>query len=372
MSKTGTILFVGGGSGGHIAPLLAVLEAVQRKEPAVSCCYAGLKSDLESPLITGSTLRFEKYSLPAGKLNRFMTWRHLTEAGKMVSGMVAANRLIRRLKPDVLLAKGGFVGVNAAIAARRAGIPIYCHESDVIPGLANRFVAGLARRVFTTYPERYYHNLPQSKLRAVGQPVRSAFFNPAALPVALLGREVSTAWPVLTVIGGSQGAARINRLAEGMWRDALEETQIIHITGKREFTRLREAAQKLPGQLADRLFLVEFPVDELPAIFQASTVIISRAGSTIAEVAAACKPLILLPLSTAAQDHQTANARVLADTGAAVVLDETNTDSFQLWNETRQILTSPEAREKLSAAIVAFANPEAADRMADELLEELK
>lgn len=366
-----SILFAGGGTGGHIAPLLAVMEAVKKQDPSIKCLYVGTSSDLKSVLLKNSELDFESFSISAGKLHRFLTVRQLKETWGFFKGMIQAEGLIRKLKPNAVFCKGSMVSVPIAFAASRHGIPIYSHESDVIPGLANRLISKKAQTIFTSYPVSEYKKLPAEKLRYTGQPVRELFRNIPKRALRLDNRTVDATQPVISVIGGSQGARRINQLVSDSWSELLEKTQVIHICGSLEYSALLEKAQALPKHLQEKLFLLNFVNEELPQIFMISTGIISRAGGTIAELAAVKKTVILLPLSTAAQNHQVANARVLAEKDAAIVLDETTTTSSELAKAVMTLLDEPKTRKDLEQAIAQFDRPEAARDMANSILTDL-
>lgn len=363
------IMFVGGGTAGHIAPLLAVMGAVQERAKQVACSYVGQQADLASPLITESTLTFSKHAVHSGKLHRHLTWNQFSQLRSLLRGMREAERLIRTEKPDVVFAKGGYSTVPVVVAAARARIPVFCHESDAVPGLANRFIARFARKVFTSYPVEAYRRLPAAKLVTTGQPVRDMFYRQARELPLVEGKRLSPVLPVITVVGGSQGARQVNMMVAAAWEALLVNYQIVHITGVHEHAQYEKRAAKLPAAEQERLNVVPFLTGELPALFQKSAVVVSRAGGTIAELAACRACTVLIPLSTAAQNHQWANARLLESAGAAVVLDERTTTADELVATIRRILQDTREQTGLRAAIGSFDHPDAAARMADYLLE---
>lgn len=367
-SLSRSILFVGGGTAGHVNPLLAVLAAVQKIDPSVSCHYVGLSSDLQSASIQSSSLSFHKYQLHSGKLNRFLTWKHFSQAFWFAVGVIEANRLVKRIKPQVVFAKGGYVSLPIVIAASWQHVPIYCHETDVRPGLANRLIAKRAKQIFTAFPVENYPQFPTAKLLYCGQPVRAEFYHPATLPISLEGKEVLLDRPLLTVIGGSQGARRLNELVQSLWMELLARVSLVHICGSRDWSELQQKREQLPLPLKERLYLVPYIQEQLPAIFQNSQLIISRAGGTIAELAAVAKPTILLPLSSAAQDHQTANAQMFAQKGAALVLSENQIKASDLLEAIWKIIDSPLLQTKMKKAIAQFDQPHSAEKMAQVLL----
>ena len=370
MPKSRKIAFVGGGTAGHIGKLLAVMQAVYDEAAAkgvvVECVYIGMASDLQSPLMSISTLPTQRYAIHAGKLNRYVTLTQLGEFVRFARGTVEARSLLKKIKPDCIFTNGGYVTVPIAMAAARLHIPLVTHETDVVPGLANRMIARSAAKICTTYPAEYYTAFPAEKLEVVGQPVRAEFYQDASNePLIIEGREVRG--PLITVVGGSQGAHRLNELVAGAWLAILSEASIIHITGQREYGALLERRKVLPESARDKLFLLAFS-DQLAHFFWKSTLVISRAGGTVAEIAATRRAAVLVPLSTAAQDHQRANAKVLEEAGAARVIDEEKASEEVMTAVIHQLLNSPEERTLLSERIAAFDHPDAAKKLATLLL----
>jgi UDP-N-acetylglucosamine--N-acetylmuramyl-(pentapeptide) pyrophosphoryl-undecaprenol N-acetylglucosamine transferase len=358
-------LFVGGGSAGHAAPLLAVMKEMHSLRPDICLHYCGTEADLSSPLVSESAIPFERHAIEAGKIHRFMTLQHISEAKKIVKGLWQAQVLMEKLQPDVVFAKGGFVTVPLALAAALRAIPIYAHETDVVPGLATRLVGLFAEKVFTAFPAQYYHALPQEKLIYSGQPVREEFYGASERGEILVsGKKVSLDKPLVTIIGGSLGAHRINELISKGWEELLKIAQVVHICGKQDYGVLQRLAESLPSELSDKLVLSPFINHELPILFSSSCVVVSRAGGTIAELAAARAATILIPLSTAAQNHQWANAKVFSKAGAAMVVDERLIDSEKLAQMIIGLCLDSTERSRYAGAISLFAKPDAAYRMA--------
>jgi UDP-N-acetylglucosamine--N-acetylmuramyl-(pentapeptide) pyrophosphoryl-undecaprenol N-acetylglucosamine transferase len=362
------ILFVGGGTAGHTAPLLAVIEAVYERNPHIRCSYVGLKSDIESPLLKESPFPFERHAIVTGKLNRYLTLKHLAQPFRIAKGLIQAYRLLKRLKPDVIFSKGGFVSVPIVLAAQRLHIPVISHETDVVPGLANRLVAEKAQLICTAFPVEAYTTLPAEKLCYTGQPVREIFRKPVDTSIVLQGREVDAAVPLLTIIGGSQGAHSINFLMRNLWSALLSQTQIIHICGQRDYEELLHARDSLPVTLQERLWVTPFILEPLPALFQRSRCVVSRAGGTLAELAASHAAVVLIPLSTASQDHQRANARVFEAAGAAYVFDEETGTEDELHTLIERVLQNEKEETKLREAMAALDRPTAAGAIAEFLL----
>lgn len=368
------ILLVGGGSGGHTIPLFSVLHALLEIKPDLLYWYVGSQSDLGSSLVQAEPLLHRKdrqvaYAVRTGKLNRYLTTRHLGQLRDFLLGMGDAQRLLRRLRPNMVFSKGGAVSVPVVLAAHQLGIPIYTHETDVRSGLANRITARYATRIFTVYPTSYYSARLQPKMEYVGQPIRPEFFTPPQHVKLVVGeREVERDLPIVLVTGGSQGAHRLNELVAGGWTTILAKVRLIHQCGPHDFDSLHAEATRLSPLLAKRLYLTPLITEGMAGLLAASQVVVSRAGGSIMEFAACKKPAILIPLSTAAQDHQMANARVLEAAGAAIVLDERQIASATLAQVVVELVEDEEQRMALSQGIARFAKPDAATHIAQTLL----
>jgi UDP-N-acetylglucosamine--N-acetylmuramyl-(pentapeptide) pyrophosphoryl-undecaprenol N-acetylglucosamine transferase len=366
------ILFAGGGTGGHIAPLLAVMEQAQRlaKQEGITlrCSFVGMKDDLASPLIKESKLQFETYTIHSGKLHRYITKDQVRQLRNLIKGVREAKELLKKLQPDVVLAKGGYSTVPVAWAAARMGVPVYCHETDSAMGLANRLLARFVKGIFTGYPRDSYPAKLAKKVRYVGQPVRGAFYQSQLLPKKIGKQSLDPKRPVITVVGGSQGARRINRLISESWAELAAIAQVVHITGPAEHKEYEKRLKKMSPAVKAGVGVYPFLQEEIPALFQQSAVVVSRAGGSVAELAASRACVVVVPLSTAAQNHQWKNAQVLEKTDAALVIDERTTNPGELLATLRRILNSPQEQTALRASIGQFDRPKAAEEMARVLL----
>ena len=366
--KKSLILLVGGGTAGHISPLVAVLEELYAQRPDVQYVYVGSKTDVESSILTSCKVPLQKYSIASGKFHRFATWDHFRQAKNLVRGYGEAKRLLQELKPTVVFAKGGAVSVPIVRAAKKMGIPVLTHETDVVAGLANVLNGRLAEVVFTAYPSEYYKQFPAQKLYYVGQPVRREFYQQAEKELRIAGIVIPNNETVVTVIGGSQGAKALNELVLAAWATLLPKVTLVHITGEKNYAELSNCKKDLPGPLKHKLYLVPFLTTELPGLFRRSSVIVSRAGGTIAELAAVHAASIVVPLSTAAQNHQWENARFLQRAGAAEVFDELLVTPEMFSQAILELVHNEGKRQNLSEAIAKFDQPRAAKQIAEKVL----
>lgn len=359
-SPKSTILFTGGGTAGHLSPLLVIAKALHAKAPELSLHLAVPKSNLSSPLLQDLDY-LTLHPVESGKINRYLTLKHFGEAGRLVKGIIQAEQLLHELKPKLVFAKGGYGSIPVVLAAARRQIPIFGHETDSVPGLANRVVLKFAQSVFTGFPIESYASLPQAKLIYSGQPVRPEFYaRDLDISKGILS-EINWGEPVITVVGGSQGGHALNNLVEAIWPHVLAKAQLVQICGPHDLANLEAKKRTLPEELQKRLILASFLKDELAVLFQKSTIVISRSGGTIFELAASGSALILVPLSTSAQNHQCINAQIFQKSGAALVLDEVTGKPEELLALVKELLDHPEERQQLQKAISQFSHPDAVE-----------
>jgi UDP-N-acetylglucosamine--N-acetylmuramyl-(pentapeptide) pyrophosphoryl-undecaprenol N-acetylglucosamine transferase len=343
-------LLAGGGTGGHIFPALAVAEELGKRGWRVS--FAGSGTGLEARIVPERGIPF--HALPAQPLvGRGVLGKVRSLATLALSGRAAA-KLIRRLGVDVVLGTGGYVSAPAVAGARLAGRPILLLEPNAHAGVANRWLSGWASAAAIGYPETA-HDL-KCPAWVTGVPVRERFFEvPAELP--------PLDPPRLLVLGGSQGAKQIN---EAMPEAAkkLPGVRILHQAGAKNLEDAREAYAR--AGLGDQVEVVPF-LEDVAGAMAASHLIVSRAGAiTLAEICAAGRPSLLLPLSIA-QGHQVDNARLLADAGAAEML--LSDQVGRLGDRLVELLHAPGTLQRMGHAARSLARPHAVAEIADRMEE---
>lgn len=349
-----------GGTGGHLFPGVAVGHALR----AHGCEVALFVSDKEiDRLAVGGSKDFQVHPLASvgltGRNYPAFLW-------KLWGSRRAAGRILAASKPVAVLAMGGFTGAGPILAGRRAGVATALHESNVVPGRANRWLARKADRVFVGF-EAAASRLPAGKVEVTGTPVRAGFSGrDAAACRESLGLKPNA--PVLLIMGGSQGARGVNDLVcrnlEQLRRVA-RDLQFLHLTGVEDRDRVaaRYAELKLPALVRPFLSEMEFAMG-------AATLAISRAGaSSLAEIAAARLPAVLVPYPSAADDHQYFNAKVFADHGAARFKRQEEWTAQSLTECLVELLTHSSQRESMQRGLAAFHHPDAAERIASELLQ---
>ncbi len=370
------ILFAGGGTAGHVIPIIAVARELRSLYPRkdLELFYMGPKDELAHMLLFQegvSTLHIK-----AGKIRRYGGIRPIFQNIadifiKMPLGILQAFWKIYFLNPDLVFSKGGYGALPAVLAAWMLRAPIFLHESDAIPGMANRFCAMLALEIFTSFPRT--NRFPLAKIIVSGNPVRKQMLNGSWQEAARLF-ELQGGKPLVFILGGSQGAQRVNDMLLAILPEAIKHFEIIHQTGERNIEQVKKEAGVMIGENnPDALYYhaVGFLKEtELKHAYAAADFVVARGGSgTIFEIAAFGKPSIVIPLPESAQNHQLENAYAYAKSGAAVVLEESNIAPHFFLERLKYLSSSTEEREKMKEAAMRFAKPEAAKIIATYIIE---
>ena len=319
------IVLTGGGTAGHVTPNIAMIPAL--KEQGFTISYIGSYNGIEKKLIEEMGIPY--YGISSGKLRRYFDVKNFTDPFRVLKGFSEARKLLKKLKPDVVFSKGGFVSVPVVIAAKRCKIPAIIHESDMTPGLANKLCIPSAVKVCCNFPETV-SKLPADKAVLTGTPIRQELLqgDPEA---ALRFTGLKAGKPVLMIIGGSLGSVAVNNAVRSILPELLKDFQVIHLCGK----------DKLDASLNGTEGYVQFEYikDELPDLFAAADLIISRAGANaICEISALAKPNILIPLSAnASRGDQILNARSFERQGYSKVLEEESVNAQTLQSAIREV-----------------------------------
>ena len=328
------IVLTGGGTACHVTPNIALIPEL--KKQGYEIYYIGSYEGIESKLI--ADLGIPYYGISSGKLRRYIDLKNISDPFKVVKGLHQARRLLKKIKPDVVFSKGGFVSVPVVVAAKSRRIPCVIHESDMTPGLANKLCIPCALRVCTNFPETLQH-LPPEKAVLTGSPIREELFHgDAAKGLAFCGFDSHK--PVILVIGGSLGAVAINNAVRNILPKLLENYQVIHLCGK----------DKLDASLNHTKGYVQFEYikEELSDLMAAADIMISRAGANaICEILALRKPNILIPLSAqASRGDQILNAASFEKAGYSIVIQEEELTDEKLLTAVNQAYNSQEEYKK--------------------------
>ena len=364
------LAITGGGTGGHVLPALAVVEELRRSGALGELVWIGSSDGVERRAAKEAGIQF--VSIPTGKLRRYLSLQNLTDAARIPLGVLASRRALAAFRPDVVLSTGGFVSVPAVIAAHGIA-PVLTHEQTAILGLANRINARFAEILAVSHhqTEQLARRLHR-RVVVTGNPIRVGLAAGDRLRgLQRLGFE--SAMPVVYVTGGARGASPINQRIAALLPGILDRAQIVHQTGplsaNADAGNLSQLRESLPKTVRHRYHVVEFLRDELPDVYAATDLVVGRSGAgTIAELAYVGLPAILVPLPGARGDEQALNARVLSDVDAAVVIAQPDATPERLLAEILTLLDDPERRARMATAARTVARPDAASRLADELL----
>ena len=304
------IVLTGGGTAGHVTPNIAMIPRL--KELGYKISYIGSYEGIEKKLI--EELGIPYYGISSGKLRRYFDVKNFTDPFRVLKGFMEAKKLMKKLKPDVVFSKGGFVTVPVVIAASRRKIPTFIHESDMTPGLANKICIPFATKVCCNFPETI-SNLPKDKAVLTGTPIRQELLT-GSREKGLAFTGLSPDKPVILIIGGSLGATAVNEAVRSILPELLEDFQVVHLCGK---GKLDESLRDTKGYMQ-----YEYIKKELADLFALADIVISRAGANaICELSALNKPNLLIPLSArASRGDQILNARSFEHLGYSKVLEE--------------------------------------------------
>ena len=319
------IVLTGGGTAGHVTPNIALLPKL--KEAGYEIYYIGSYEGIERKLIESYEIPY--YGISSGKLRRYFDWKNFSDPFKVLKGYGQAISILKKLKPDVVFSKGGFVSVPVVMAAKHCKIPAIIHESDMTPGLANKLAIPSATKVCCNFPETLQY-LPEGKAVLTGSPIRSELLKGDKVHALNFIGNFTAEKPTLMVIGGSIGSVVINDTVRKALPELLKEYQVVHLCGKGNL------APELDG--TQGYVQYEYIKEELNDLFALADIVISRAGANaICELLALHKPNILIPLSAAAsRGDQILNARSFEKQGFSYVLEEEKLTEETLLEAIRQ------------------------------------
>jgi UDP-N-acetylglucosamine--N-acetylmuramyl-(pentapeptide) pyrophosphoryl-undecaprenol N-acetylglucosamine transferase len=371
--NTVRIILAGGGTGGHIFPLVAVADSlIEIAQGRAEIFYLGPASPLNEEF---SRRNIPAYRIAGAKWRRYLDIANLIDIPKFFWSVIQAFALLFKLMPDVVFSKGGPGALPVVLAAKFYFIPIIIHESDSIPGLANRISAKLAKKIGISFRKAAAF-FPKGKTVLVGNPVRAEFLN----GLTSEARQIKTYlgfnqdMPLVLILGGSQGAAIINSFMVSNLESFLQEFQVYHQTGLANEEEIKilaaHALRGLNETLTERYKSIGFlNLGQIKYALAAADVVVSRPGAgSIFEIAAFGKPSILIPITDSANNHQLTNAYEYAESGAAVVVEEANFKFGILIRQIKNIIGDARLREEMVQAAKTFAKPKAAQLIAEEIL----
>lgn len=319
------LIMTGGGTAGHVTPNLALVPLLKNRGYELS--YIGTQEGIEKRLVQEAGISY--YPISAGKLRRYSDFKNISDIGRIIKGYFQALKIIRQLKPDAIFSKGGFVSAPVVWAAASKKIPIVIHESDITPGLANKFSLPFAKKICYSFPETGKHLDPKKSVHT-GLPVREELLRGDAFKgLQLCGFDGNK--PVILIMGGSRGSKFLNDLIRSTLEEITVEFRICHICGK-------DGIDTGFGFTEDYKQF-EYAGEELADLYAMSELVVSRAGATVLfELAELKKPNILVPLTLkASRGDQILNAESFERAGFSYILNEETLTETKLVSAIRDV-----------------------------------
>lgn len=361
MKSPTRVLISGGGTGGHVFPAIAIANALRKIEPSVVIHFIGAKGRLEMQKVPEAGYKIDGLWISGFQRDNIL--KNLLLPLKIVSSLVNAGRIIARFNPDVMVGVGGYASGPAMYVAAKKGIPVLIQEQNSFPGMTNKMMVKKADRFCVAYDgmEKYF---PKERIIKTGNPVRANISNLRPDRQKSLSHfALSPSKSTILVIGGSLGSKTINESMRDGAQDIIrEDIQMIWQTGKAYYDNVKAA---VPQHADIRIF--DF-IKEMDLAYDAADIIISRAGAiAISELCVVKKPVILVPSPNVTEDHQTKNALALAEKNAAWMVKDSDARHV-LVKKAVELVNNLEERQRLSGNIARLALPDAAGRIAKEIL----
>ncbi|MFH0791709.1 MAG: UDP-N-acetylglucosamine--N-acetylmuramyl-(pentapeptide) pyrophosphoryl-undecaprenol N-acetylglucosamine transferase [bacterium] len=373
------ILFTGGGTGGHILPILAIVREIRyiySQKDILEIYYVGPRDPFVQLLSEeGVIVR----NILAGKIRRYFDPISILQNVfdvfvKIPIGLIQALFQVFIIAPDVIFSKGGYGSVPVTVSGWIMQVPIFMHESDVSPGMANRWLGQFAKEIFVSFPIRDMEFFPTQRMISVGNPIRHEIINGSENEAKKIFGLVGDR-PLLLIIGGSQGARKINETILDVVDEMLMNFEIIHQTGNDNFNQVSREARVVIVD-ANKKYYHPYPfLDEtqMANAYKAATIIVGRSGSgTIFEIAANGKPSVLIPLPGAAQNHQAKNAYSYSKWRGAIVIEQDNLSPHFFLEKLKALAFTPGKLEYMGKQAKEFSRPQAARIIAEYLLAYLR
>jgi UDP-N-acetylglucosamine--N-acetylmuramyl-(pentapeptide) pyrophosphoryl-undecaprenol N-acetylglucosamine transferase len=368
------IIFTGGGSGGHFYPIIAISQELRKiiKEQKLvdPTMYFLAPEPYDLGMLFDNQIIYKQ--IFSGKKRIYSSFLNIIDKFKLIIGVVQAAWIVFWIYPDVIFSKGGYGSVPVVFVGKILGIPIIIHESDSAPGRANLWASKYAEKISISFPDAINY-FPKEKVAWTGNPVRDEIKTPS-IDGGHQYLNFNKSIPTLFILGGSQGAQLINDKILDILPDLVKSYQIVHQVGKKNLKEMVETSNLIltGSPFAERYKVFDYLSNlGIQMASGAADLIISRAGSTIFEIATWGKPSIIIPITESNNDHQRKNAYNYLHAGACVVIEENNLTSDILMSEIRRLINNPELLKSMSEKAKAFVKPNAAYLIAKEIIETL-
>lgn len=350
------------GTGGHIYPAIAIADKIRRMEPYSRILFIGTKKGMENRLVPGAG--FEIKGIDASGFNRRNLLKNFKTAADLVRGGREAEKILKSFGPDVVIGTGGYVTGTVVRKASKLGIPCFIHEQNVVPGMANKMLEKYVQKVFISFEDSRDHFQEKDKLVFSGNPIRKEFLiEDAADARRQLSLEDGDF--AILITGGSLGAEVPNMASLELIRRLCGDrkgAKVFFVTGKRYYEEIKGKVDAVEG--AEGFVRVIDYADNMPVLMSAADLIVSRAGAiALSEITASGKPSVLIPSPNVTNNHQYYNAKALADTGAAVLIEESSLqDGYGSFTDAvMRLLSSPESLSRMAEKSAELGRTDAVD-----------
>ena len=360
------VIMTGGGTGGHIYPAIAIADKIKRKHPEAEILFVGTERGMEKDLVpkNGYDIRF----ITVTGFHRKKLWKNIKTAIDLTKGNIQAKKIINEFKPDLVIGTGGYVCGPVVRAAHKMGIRTYIHEQNAFPGVTNKLLEKYVDKIFISFSESKNYFKDQEKLVVTGNPIRKSFLICSMSNC----REKMNIMPnefVILCFGGSLGAGKINstmiHVIEAI--NGMQDTKLFFITGKNYYPKVCDALKEREILLNENINILEY-ADNMQEYLSAADLVISRAGAlTVSEITACGKASILIPSPNVTGNHQFFNAKVVADKGGAIILEEKELTEEKLLGTIMRLKSNKEALNSMSAASGKIGRMDAVDMIYDQL-----
>jgi UDP-N-acetylglucosamine--N-acetylmuramyl-(pentapeptide) pyrophosphoryl-undecaprenol N-acetylglucosamine transferase len=360
------VIITGGGTGGHIYPAVAIADKIRRKHPEAEILFVGTEKGMEKDLVpkSGYAIRF----ITVSGFHRKRLWKNIKTAADLLKGNRQAAKIIKEFGPDLVIGTGGYVCGPVVRTAHKMGIRTFIHEQNAIPGVTNKLLEKHADKVFVSFPESKKYFKDQSKLVVTGNPIRKSF------QLCSSGRsrenlKIKDGEFVLLCFGGSLGSEKINstmiRVAEAV--GGMPGVRLYFITGRNYYGKVMEALAERGISPGGNIMILEY-ADNMHEYLSAADLVISRAGAiTVSEITACGKASILVPSPNVTGNHQYFNAKVVADKGGAILIEEKDLTDEKLLGTILRLKNNREVINSMSKASAGTGRLDAADMIYDHL-----
>lgn len=363
------VLMTGGGTGGHVNPAIAIADTIKEHIPSAEIAFVGTKRGIENKLVPAAG--YKLYHVDVRGFRRSLSLANIRAAFLAAVSPIVAKKLVKEFKPDVVIGTGGYVSWPLLVAASKLGVPSAVHESNAVPGLAVRRLVPYVDKIFVNFAVTGETLGAPEKTMHVGSPLRTDFGTVTRREAReKLGLPDSCRQYVVS-FGGSLGAERVNSAVLDLMRDYLSKHPDIYCThacGASGYEETRRKFEEAGLDKAANLELVEYIYD-MPLRMAAADMVISRSGAiTLSELAAAQKAAVLIPSPNVTDNQQYKNAKVFADAGGAVLIEEKDLTPERICSEVSAVLENPARMHRLEKNISAFAVPDSNERIYREII----